>query len=118
MTEHDLQASFFQWTDWMANSDPRWKWWLAIPNGGHRHFAVARKLKAEGVKRGVLDTFWPLPIGRYHGLWIEFKVGKNKLTDDQLKWTGYLRSQMYDVGLCYNLEEAQQYALAYTRRGH
>ncbi len=31
--------------------------WCHIPNGGHRHKAVAAKLKAQGVKPGVPDNF-------------------------------------------------------------
>ena len=31
--------------------------WCHIPNGGHRHKAVAGKLKAQGVKPGVPDNF-------------------------------------------------------------
>ena len=33
--------------------------YFAIPNGGHRHPAVAAKLKAEGATPGVPDLFIP-----------------------------------------------------------
>ena len=37
---------------------------IAIPNGGLRSFAVARKLKREGVRAGVADLGILLPQGR------------------------------------------------------
>ncbi len=55
------------------------------------HFANERRcsiqqgriLKRMGVKKGVSDFFLALPCGLYHGLWIELKVGKGKLTIEQ-----------------------------------
>lgn len=55
------------------------------------HFANERKcsiqqgriLKRMGVKKGVLDFHLALPCGGHHGLWIELKVGKGKLTPEQ-----------------------------------
>lgn len=45
-----------------------------VPNGGHRHKAVAVKLKEQGVKAGVPDLVLPLARGGYFGLYIEFKA--------------------------------------------
>ena len=55
------------------------------------HFANERKcslqygalLKRMGVQRGVADFFLGISCGGYHGLWIELKVGKGKLTTEQ-----------------------------------
>ncbi len=55
------------------------------------HFANERRcsiqqgrlLKRMGVKRGVADFFLALPCGNYHGLWIELKVKKGKLSPEQ-----------------------------------
>lgn len=55
------------------------------------HFANERKcspqqgrfFKRMGVKKGVADFFLALPYGNYHGLWIELKVGKGKLSIEQ-----------------------------------
>lgn len=41
---------------------------FAIPNGGARHPAVAMKLRATGVVKGILDLFVPA-----WSLWIEMK---------------------------------------------
>lgn len=45
-----------------------------VPNGGHRHKAVATKLKGQGVKAGVPDLVLPMARGGYFGLYIEFKA--------------------------------------------
>ncbi len=56
------------------------------------HFANERKcsqsegrlLKRKGVKKGVYDFFLAIPMNEFHGLWIELKVGKGKLSDEQI----------------------------------
>lgn len=40
---------------------PELEWLHAIPNGGARDGFTAASLKAEGVKRGILDMFLPVP---------------------------------------------------------
>jgi hypothetical protein len=45
-----------------------------VPNGGHRHKATAAKLKAQGVKAGILDLVLTMARGGYFGLYIEFKA--------------------------------------------
>lgn len=44
---------------------------------------MAAKLKQEGVKAGVADLFVALSNGKYHGLFIEVKVGKNRQQPNQ-----------------------------------
>lgn len=55
----------------------------AIPNGGHRSPQTAITLKREGTRAGVWDIQLTIPRGPYAGLWIEMKVGRNGLTDEQ-----------------------------------
>jgi hypothetical protein len=43
-----------------------------------------RILKRMGVKRGVSDFFLAIPSNGYHGLWLELKVGKGKLSPEQI----------------------------------
>ena len=61
---------------------------LAIPNGSHRHKAVAAKLKAEGVRRGAPDLL--IPAWR---LWVEMKRQKGgRISIEQKEWIAYLES--------------------------
>lgn len=93
MTEHHLQAAFFDWVFIKQKTDPRYQWIFAVPNGGARHIATAVKLKREGVRRGVLDVIIPIASKGYVGAVIEFKVGKNKASPEQECWLKHFESQ-------------------------
>src|SRR4051812_1185087 len=92
---------------------PHLAFFFAIPNGGLRSKATAIGLFKEGVKRGVLDTFLPVPRGESHGLWIEFKAGKNKLTPEQVEWQQFLEAQGYLVHVVYEWTEAARITAKY-----
>ncbi len=94
-TEHDHQKALFEAAARLSPQYPELNMLYAVPNGGHRHIAVARKLKAEGVKAGVPDVCLPVPKGSYHGFYAELKVGKNKPTKKQYEWIKALRSYGY-----------------------
>lgn len=72
-----MQAvALMQWWAYYANTkkiDQRLL--FAIPNGGARHIAVARKLKAEGVRAGIPDYFLAVPQKGFSGLFLELKAG-------------------------------------------
>ena len=70
-SEHDEQVAVVQW--FAAAHRALDGHLFAIPNGGDRHAAVAAKLRAEGVRRGVPDLFLMLPRGQWSGLFIEMK---------------------------------------------
>lgn len=91
--EHEMQAAIIAKVDELAEHDPRWRYLFAVPNGGHRHPAVAAKLKAEGVRKGVIDLWWPLKAHGYVGLVLELKAGKNDTTPEQDDWLAWLSSQ-------------------------
>jgi hypothetical protein len=75
--EHKLQVAICKYLDLCGYE------FFAIPNGGLRNIKVASKLKQEGVKAGVADLFVALSNGKYHGLFIEVKVGKNRQQPNQ-----------------------------------
>ena len=52
-----------------------------IPNGGYRNAREAANLKRQGVKAGVPDLCIPVAKGGYHGLYIEMKTKKGKLSE-------------------------------------
>lgn len=106
MSEHQEQVAVFIWAELHQTTRPELALLHAIPNGGHRHKAVAIRLKAEGVKSGVPDIVWPLPRGRFHGLYLEMKYGKNKPSQNQKWWLGQLEKQGYSTTVCWGFEEA------------
>jgi hypothetical protein len=71
----------------------------AIPNGAYRSQTVAKISKAEGQVAGVWDLFLSIPKGKYGGLWIETKVGRNDLTDEQ-KIFMLSHKEQYHFAIC------------------
>lgn len=78
VSEDELQISCFEWIELMRPAHPILEWVIHVPNGGKRPRGAAGKLKAMGVKPGVLDVLLPLPYNGWSGLAIEMKVGKNR----------------------------------------
>lgn len=97
--EHDMQVALFKKLNELAETDKRFKYIYAIPNGGARNPIVGGKLKAEGVKKGVLDISWPLRMGKYVGLFMELKCNRNTPTKEQVEWAQWLTSQGWLVML-------------------
>ena len=106
MSEAQEQVLLFQWAKMQENVYPELKLLFHIPNGGKRNLKEAMNLKKQGVKAGVLDIFLPVARKDKHGLWIEMKYGKNRLSQVQHKWYWALIDQGYEVRLCYSADEA------------
>lgn len=105
--EHAHQKAVFEWMEWQANGPiPELRWAFAVPNGQLRHIAVAKKLKAEGVKAGVPDIFIPVARNSYHGLFIEMKRPNGKTSDVQEQWLNNLSILGYFAYCCHSSNEA------------
>jgi len=115
MSEHDEQVLIFKWARLSEGRWPELALLFAIPNGGHRHKAVAAKLKAEGVRAGVPDMCLPVARGRYHSLYIELKHGRNKATAAQMRWIVELRAVGNCTGVVYEFEGAKALIEDYLR---
>lgn len=106
-TEAQEQAWLFEWASMQTGSTPEIGLMFAIPNGGSRHPAEARNLKAQGVKAGVPDIFLPVARLGYHGLFIELKRTKGGVVSvDQKLMISALMDQSYAVEVCKGWEEA------------
>ena len=112
MSEHDTQAAFFRWASFQRI--PGLEQMHAIPNGGARHPAVARKLKAEGVKPGVPDVYWPVVRGAFIGLAIEFKQADAGPSKEQRVRINNLQLEGWCVCLCWNWEAAARTVQGYA----
>ena len=107
ISEHEIQVAFFEWLDMMGKTEiPECALAFAIPNGGHRHISVAKKLKAEGVRAGVPDIMIPSPKNGFNGLFIEMKSPKGHLEPHQSDWLKQLNKQGYFTYCCWTLDEA------------
>lgn len=110
--EHQIAVAFVTWWAYAhkaAGVDIRLL--HAIPNGGHRHAAVAGKMKAEGVRAGVADYFLAVPRGDFHGLYLELKSGgpgipRGKLSPEQKEFARLVSVQGYDFRVAHGTDEA------------
>lgn len=113
MSEHEHQVRLFEWAEIEKRRYPELSLLFAIPNGGHRHPAVAMKLKREGVKSGIPDLCLPIARGGFYGAWIEMKKLKGKLRDNQVEWLEALTKQGYLACVCKGWEEAKETLVDY-----
>lgn len=97
--EHQLQVAIINYCKF--NRIPV----FAIPNGGHRFYSVAVKLKKEGVMPGVADLFIYKPNKNYSGLFVEVKFGKNKQSEHQKEFEKKVLNFGYQYKLVYCLED-------------
>ena len=111
-TEHEEQCALFEWADCCL---PKVSALLfAIPMGGHRHIAVAAKLKAEGVKAGVPDIFFALPRNGKHGLFIEMKrIKGGSVRREQKAMIDRLQAAGYQVEICKGFDAARNVLVNY-----
>lgn len=122
-TEHGAQRAFFAWLAFHLDRYPLARWMFAVPNGGLRDKVTAARLKAEGVKAGVSDIFYPVPIQstrhgsmtNYHGLFIEMKAGDGALSDEQALFTVEMLRQGYAVAVCWGWRSARMAFCDYTK---
>lgn len=84
-----------------------------VPNGGRRSFLEAVRLKKQGVTKGVPDIVVLEPSSAQHGLFVELKVGKNKLTKEQSEFFEKLKLRNYEAKVCYSLEDFQKITYEY-----
>lgn len=111
--EHLEQQALYELISYQESAYPELQYLFAIPNGGKRNLTVAKKLKAEGVKAGVLDNFLPVARGRFHGMWLEMKYGDNTLSDKQKIWKAFLEEQGYFVAVEYSAQNAFDALIGY-----
>lgn len=115
--EHSEQAVVIQWRNLNVGRVPALRWLHAIPNGGHRHVSVAKRMKAEGVTPGVSDLCWPYPRGRYHGLYIEMKVPGGAVSKEQREFVAFISAQRYYAVFCWSADEAINMIEEYLKFG-
>ena len=106
-TEDAEQMEFVQW---FRRTYPGVRI-FAIPNGGQRHPAVAAKMKATGVSKGIPDLFIP-----EWKLWVEMKrVKGSTVSPEQKDWMQYLSEKDYSTMVCFGAEAAKKQVLFFVQ---
>lgn len=108
--EHNEQVVFFNRIRTLALNDKRYAKAVdrtfAIPNGGGRSKAQAGRLKAEGVRAGVVDIECSYPVGEFHGLYIEMKSLTGSPSRDQAKFIADSLELGYMAACCRGADAA------------
>jgi hypothetical protein len=112
-TEHLHQVALINWARLNTKKYPELDLLFSIPNGGKRHIGVAKKLKAEGVKPGIPDLFLPVARGNYHGMFIEMKADKGRLSPAQKQLHNDLGLQGYKVETYWDWQDAAEGIIQY-----
>lgn len=106
MSESLEQQAFITWFEYHF---PKLKHLLFhIPNGGYRNKFEASRLKKEGVRAGIPDLFFALPVSAYHGLFIEMKSSTGRLTKPQAFYFKELKNNGYIVECCHGWDKASK----------
>lgn len=115
-SEHAHQRALFAYFAVIAHQgkEPLARLAFAVPNGGKRDKITAARLKAEGVKSGVPDVIWPVPVGGFASLFLELKVDKNDTSDKQDSWADDLRACGHAVATCWGWRAARQAFIDYS----
>lgn len=105
--EHQIAVALMNW--WAVkcrfiNLDQRLL--FAIPNGGHRAWKQAVRLKAEGVRAGVPDYFLAVSRESSPGLFLELKADGGRLSEAQKEMAAILTAQGYPVVTAKGIDEA------------
>jgi len=113
MKEEDTnQAALVKWADMHKNIGP---FLFSIPNGGSRNIIEAVKIKKTGGKAGVFDLFLMIPSEIYHGLFIEMKSKKGRLSEKQKEFQKRAETKDYCTFVAYSWIEAKDKILDYLQ---
>lgn len=84
-TEDQIHRACADWVFAQEGIYPFLRWLMHVPNGGLRSRGEAGKMRAMGVRKGVVDWIlpFPSPSGRYAGLAIEVKSHRGTVSDEQ-----------------------------------
>ena len=114
MTEYDEQVTIFEYAHgYGGNLDPRLKMLHAVENtkGAGRPPAGAAE------SAGIPDMFLAYAITPFHGLYIELKAKKGKVSSKQRKWQKKLRLNGYASEICWGAEKAIEVLEQYLSGG-
>ncbi len=111
--EHRIQAAVFLWARLASAKHPALRLMFAVPNGGARNVITGALLKAEGMKAGVPDIFLPHPVAPHHGLFLELKAARGRISPQQCEWLSALEQQGYACAVCNGIAEATETITAY-----
>jgi hypothetical protein len=116
MKEDDELIKFFEWVSWMSISTPELKAIFHVANERRTSIAHGVRLKRKGVRSGIPDVFCLIPNKDYHGLLMEFKTEKGKLSKTQSECLKLFHALGYCVRVPRSADEAISILKTYLSR--
>jgi len=113
MHEDSELIKFFDWVRINEKFDPRLVCIYHIANERRTSMHKGKIFKQKGVRSGVPDVCVPIPSGMYPGLYIEFKVRPNSLSDAQKAFIKALLKIGHLVVVAWSADEAIQIVREY-----
>jgi hypothetical protein len=104
--ESNIQQAILKWARVCDYIYPELALLHAIPNGADVSEKNRIRLVKEGLLCGVPDLFLPAARYPYHGLYIEIKTEKGRVSEKQQKIHELLIHQGYRVEICRNSFDA------------
>jgi len=86
-----------------------------LKNEGKQSAIAGARMKAAGVRAGASDYVLFVPRNGAHGLCLELKASKGKLSDAQKSWLDLVTAQGYAARVAYSLNEAIETVTQYLR---
>lgn len=111
------QAQVVEWSRWAFKANP-----VRYPHLDMLHCSLngvklsgtqAKIAKGQGMLSGVPDLFLPVPKNGFHGLFIEMKGEKGRVTENQHWFLTNADSLGYKTVICYSAKEAISAIQAY-----
>ena len=117
MSEHTAQAAFITEILYIYRNDDSFirPLFFSVPNGavlGGNRFALAAKLKSEGMVSGVADILYLQPRGDHSFFALEMKKEERKreknggLSGEQEHWLRSAQRVGAYIAVCYNTDES------------
>jgi len=111
------QAQVVEWSRWAFKANPARYPHLEMLhcslNGVKLSGTQAKIAKGQGMLSGVPDLFLPVPKNGFHGLFIEMKSEKGRLSTNQHWFLTNADSLGYKTAVCYSAKEAISAIQAY-----
>ena len=107
-TEANYQQQVVEWARLahMSGKYPNLDLLHCSLNGVKLSALQATKSKQQGMLSGIPDLFLPVPIGGFHGLFIEMKSEKGRLSTNQTWFLSKVELLGYKIAVCYSANEA------------
>jgi hypothetical protein len=117
LTEYEEQKALVKW--FRSEYPEHRRRLIAILNDAHRGSLVRASVdKARGLVPGTSDLFLRVPVGSWHGLWIEMKTAIGRASDEETQFLSDALRDGYAGAVCRGSKAAQEIIAQYLRDEH